>query len=295
MKEYLSPGDLHLPPRSQSTAHRGHDRLHDPPRPQVEPHQRLQLPPPGGGGHAHPGTGLRPGHRHRRPRRRAPLGQDRPLGAPGRGRSDLVLRERRHPFRGGDLQGAGLHPSVGPDLPRALRGAGPQAPPLPLRRPGELARAHRGPAREQRAPDRPRGPRGHPVAPRPGPGPAAAGLERGPRPPPSLGPAVVAADPADPGPRDRPPRVRRHLRRVHGDRGQDGRDGRRGLDRAHRCPRPGRGLRGRRRAEAAPGGEPGRAGPPHRDGRAPGGGGQLLHRDGAVTPGRPASTGPPPS
>ncbi len=63
--------DLHLPPRPQSAAHRRHDRLHDPSRPQVEPHQRLQLPPPGGGGHTHPGAGLRPGHRHRRARRRA--------------------------------------------------------------------------------------------------------------------------------------------------------------------------------------------------------------------------------
>jgi hypothetical protein len=84
---------------------------------QMEPDQRLQLPPPGSGGHTDPGTGLRAGHRHRRASTPCAIGQDRGLGAPGRGRSHLVLRERRDPLRGGDLQGAGLHRHVGPDLP----------------------------------------------------------------------------------------------------------------------------------------------------------------------------------
>ncbi len=60
-----------------------------------------------------------------------------------------------------------------------------------------------------------------PVQERPGPGHPAPGLERGPRPPPPMGPAVVAADPADPGLRVRPARVRRHLRRLPRDGGQD--------------------------------------------------------------------------
>ena len=34
---------------------------------------------------------------------------------------DLVLRERRHPLRRGDVQDAGLHRAVGPHRPRALR------------------------------------------------------------------------------------------------------------------------------------------------------------------------------
>ena len=46
----------------------------------------------------------------------------------------------------------------------------------------------------------------------------------------------------------------------------------------------GRGLRGHRRAEVPPGGQPVRAGTPHRDRRAPGGRRQLLHRDGRVAP-----------
>ena len=46
----------------------------------------------------------------------------------------------------------------------------PQGPPVPLRRPGQLARAHRGPAREQRAADRARGPRRDALEATPGPG-----------------------------------------------------------------------------------------------------------------------------
>ena len=40
---------------------------------------------------------------------------------PRGGRLDLVLRERRHPLRRGDVQDAGLHRAVGPHQPRALR------------------------------------------------------------------------------------------------------------------------------------------------------------------------------
>ncbi len=47
----------------------------------------------------------------------------------------------------------------------------------------------------------------------------APGVERGARPPPALGPAVVAAPPADPGLRDRPARVPGHLRGLEGDGG----------------------------------------------------------------------------
>ncbi len=46
----------------------------------------------------------------------------------------------------------------------------------------------------------------------------------------------------------------------------------------------GRRLRGHRRAEGEAGPQPGRAGPAHRDGRAPGGRRQLLHRDGGLAP-----------
>ena len=84
----------------------------------------------------------------------------------------------------------------------------PEAPALPLRGAGQLARTDRAAAREQRAPHRPRNARRHLVQAGPGPGPAAAGLERGAGPAPPLGPAVVAAHAADPGLRVRPARVR---------------------------------------------------------------------------------------
>ncbi len=123
----------------------------------------------------------------------------------------------------------------------------------------------------------------HPVQAGPGPGPAAAGLERGAGPSPPLGPAVVTPHPADPGLRVRPAGVRRHLRRLGGHREEDGRGGRGRVGRAGGCAGPGRGVRGHRRAQVPPGGQPGRPGASHRDRRAPGGRRQLLHRDRRVS------------
>ena len=280
------PGHLHLPARAQSAAHRRHHRLHRAPRAQVEPDQRLQLPPAGGGRHAGAGDRLRAGHGHRRARRRARLGQDRRGRAARRGRPHQLLRQLQRPLRGGDLQNARLHPAVGPHLPRALRRRGPEAAPVPLRRAGQLPRADRAAAGEQRAADRARDARRDAVEERPGPGHAAAGLERGVGPAAAVGPAVVAPHSAGAGVRVGPARVRRHLRGLQGDRGQDGRAGRGGLGRAGRRGGAGGRLRGHRRAEAAPRAQPGRAGAAHRDGGAEGGRRELLHRDGAVAPAR---------
>ena len=136
--------------------------------------------------------------------------------------------------------------AVGRDHPGALRRPGPQDAPLPVRRAGQLARPDRGPAGEQRPADRARDARRHPVQERPCARRTAAGVERGPRPAASLGPAVVAAPAAGAGLRVRPAGVRRHLRRLEGDRGQ-GRPARGGRPRGDR-PRAGtrRGDRGRR-------------------------------------------------
>ena len=71
---------------------------------------------------------------------------------------------------------------------------------------------HRGAAGEQRAAHRARDARRHPVARRPGPLDPAAGVERGARPAPAVGPAVGAADAAGARLRDRPARVPRPLR-----------------------------------------------------------------------------------
>ena len=141
VKEYLSRGHLHLPPGPQPPPDGRHHRLHGAPRAQVESDQRLQLPPPRGGGHPGAGGGLCAGHRHRGARRGASLGQDRPVGVPRRGGADQLLRQLERALRRGDLQNAGLHRHVGPDLRRALRGRRPQAASLPLRRAGQLARA----------------------------------------------------------------------------------------------------------------------------------------------------------
>ena len=140
-----------------------------------------------------------------------------PLG----GRPDLLLRQRRGEVRRGDLQDAGLHRPVGAGVHRTVRRHRAQAEAVPLRRPGQLARADRGPTREQCPSHRPRVAGGDVVQTGPGPGHAAPGLERGARPAPTLGPAVVAPHPADPGLRVGPARVRRHLRRLGGHREED--------------------------------------------------------------------------
>ena len=142
-------------------------------------------------------------------------------------RADLVLRQRRRAVHRGARQAARDGRAVGRARPRALRRRGRQAPPLPLRRAGQLARADRGPAGEQRLPDRARGAGRHARPQRPRPGDPAAGLERGARAAAPVGPAVVAAPAADPRLRDRPARVPGHLRGLEGDGGPGRRAGRR--------------------------------------------------------------------
>ncbi len=113
---------------------------------------------------------------------------------------------------------------------------------------------------------------------RPRPRPPAAGLERGARPAAAVGPAVVAAHPADPGLRDRPARLPRHLRGL----ARDGRPGRRAG--RGRPGRDGRGRRARRRGgrgavhEDAAGGVPPRPRGRHRARRAQGDRPERLHR-----------------
>ncbi len=161
---------------------------------------------------------------------------------PRRVRAHLVLRQRRHPLRRGARQAARDGAAVGGDRPRALRRRGRALAALPLRRAGELARADRGAAGEQRDPHRARGAGGDDGARRARARAAAAGLERGARAAAAVGPAVVAADPADPGLRDRRARVPRHLRGLEGDgragvragRGRARRDGDRGGARRRR-------------------------------------------------------------
>ena len=106
------------------------------------------------------------------------------------------------------------------ELGRERYGVRERPPPaLPLRRAGQLARADRGPAGEQRAADRARGARGHARTRRARTRDPAARLERGARAAAPVGPAVVAAHPAGARVRDRHPRVPGHLRGLEGDGG----------------------------------------------------------------------------
>ena len=96
---------------------------------------------------------------------------------------------------------------------------------------------------------------------------AAARVERGARLAATVGPAVVAAHPAGARVRDRPARVRRHLRRLEGDRGEDrrARGGRAGRARPHRRRR--RRVREHRRPQGPARAERGRAHAQDRVGR----------------------------
>ena len=207
-------GHLHLPARAEPPVDRRHGRLVRGPRAQVEPDERLQLPPAGGGRDAGAGDRVRAGDRDRRARRGARVRPGRGRSISGRRRLDLVLRQRRHPLRRRDVQAAGLHRAVGPHRPRALRRHRSGAAPIPLRRAGQLARPHRGAAGEQRAAHHPRDARGHAVEAGARPIDPAAGVERSARAAAPVGSAVVVADATSARVRDRPARVRRHLRRL---------------------------------------------------------------------------------
>ena len=256
------PRHLRLPARALDAADRGHDHLHRRRGAPLEPDQHLLVSPAGGGRHAGAGDRVRDVHRPGRARPRARAGRRGDL--PARVRAHLLLRQRRHPLRRGARQAAGDGPAVGGDRPLSVRGRGGAPAALSLRRAGELARPHRGPAREQHHPHRARGAGGHDGPLGPGPRPAAAGLERGAGAAAAMGPAVVAAHPADPGLRDRSARVPRPVRGLEGDgrpRGRAGGGRPRGDGGGGRAGRRGG---GRALHEDPAGGVAPRAGAPHR-------------------------------
>ena len=221
------PRHLRLPARALDAADRGHRRLHRQRDPEVESDQRLLVPPPGGRCDPDPGDRLCALHRDGGSRRGQGSRPGRRRGLPQGLRTNLLLRQRRRPLHRGARQAARHGPALGGDRPQPLRRRGAEVPPPPLRRPGQLPRPDRVPAREQRAPHRARG-AGRDARPRrPRPRDPAAGLERGPRPAPALGPAVEPPYPADPRQRDGPPRLPRHLRGLDRD-GGPGRRARRG-------------------------------------------------------------------
>ena len=129
---------------------------------------------------------------------------------------------------------------------RALRRDRRQAAPVPLRRAGELAGSHRAAGGEQRLSHPARDAGCHALERRARARRATAGVERGARPAAPVRPAMVAAHAADPRLRDRPARLRRHLRRLHRDRRQGRGIEARGEGRARAHRGDGRGRRGGR-------------------------------------------------
>ena len=127
-------------------ADQGRDRLRRARDPEMEPDQCLLLSFAGGRCDADAGACLCPRHRRGRARR----GEKFWRGVGGRISASalphLVLRQCRGPLHHRGVQDARLRRSVGRDRREALRRHRSGAPPLPLRRAGEFARAHRAAA-----------------------------------------------------------------------------------------------------------------------------------------------------
>ena len=114
-------GHLHLRARAVAPADRRPRVPRGAPRAEVEPDQRVLVPPAGGGRDAGRGGRVRAGHRDRRARRGARVGPGERRRLSRSGRAHLVLRERRDPLRRGDVQAARVRRAVGPHHRRALR------------------------------------------------------------------------------------------------------------------------------------------------------------------------------
>ena len=212
IKEYLSRGTYVFPPEPSLKLIADVAAVLLPRGSEVEPDERLQLPPAGGRRDAGAGARLRARHRPRRPRR-GPRARSEPQDFP-----ELVCRISFFVNAGirfvTEMCKMRAFVDLWDEICRdALRRRRPEAPPLPLRRAGQLARPDRAAAGEQRLPHPDRDARRRPLEERPRPRRAAPGLERGARPAAPLGPAVVAPHAADHGLRDRPARIRRPLRR----------------------------------------------------------------------------------
>ena len=121
VKEYLSRGTYIFPPEPSRRLIVDMVAWCAEHAPRVEPDERLLVPPAGGRGDAGAGAGVRAGDGDRRARRGPRLRPGRAGAVRAGVRLDLVLRQRRHPVRRGDLQAAGVHRDVGPHRPRALR------------------------------------------------------------------------------------------------------------------------------------------------------------------------------
>ena len=107
------PRHVHLPAAAVAPADRRHGGVLRRVDPEVEPHERLLVPPAGGRGDADAGDRLQPGHRGRRARRGARVGPGARGPVPAGVRLDQLLRQLGHPLRRGDLQDAGVRRRCG--------------------------------------------------------------------------------------------------------------------------------------------------------------------------------------
>ena len=221
IKEYLSRGTYVFPPGAVAAADHRHGRLHRRAGAEVEPDQHLQLSPAGGRRDAGAGAGVRDVHRDRGARRGARLraGARRASSARSSARISFFVNAGVRFVE--EMCKMRAFVALWDEITRERYGVtDADAAPVPLRRAGQLARPDRGAAGEQRAAHRAGDARGDAVQGRPRPGGPAAGVERGARAAPAVGPAVVAADPAGAGLRVRPAGVRRPVRRLARGRGQ---------------------------------------------------------------------------
>ena len=214
LKEYLSRGTHVFPPAPSMRLTKDVILFTTREMPRWNPDQRVLLPPAGGrrdaGRRSLPFRSRRPSPCSIRSKRSG----DIEAGIRRGGRAHFVLRQCRAALRDRDLQDAGIRRAVGRNHRRALRGRRSQASAVPLRRAGQLARADRAATGEQCRAHHDRNAGGHALEAGARARGATAGLERGARPAAAVGPAMVAADAADPCPRDRLARIRRHLRRL---------------------------------------------------------------------------------
>ena len=106
---------LRVPARAVAATDQGHHPLRWRCHAEVEPHQRVLLPPAGGGRDPGAGTGVRACHRAGRARRCPGIRRGGARRLRSGGRAHLVLRQRRAQVHHRDLQDARLHRALGRD------------------------------------------------------------------------------------------------------------------------------------------------------------------------------------
>jgi hypothetical protein len=117
IKEYLSRGTYVFPPEPSHEADHRHDYLVVGAVPEVEPDERVLVPPAGSRRDTGSGAGLRAGHGDCRAGRGEGIGPGAGAGLSHGCRTHQLLRECRHQVHNRAVQDAGLYRALGRDLP----------------------------------------------------------------------------------------------------------------------------------------------------------------------------------